>query len=200
MNKLKIIVIGLGRQMTKDHIPAVLRRSDVEITAVVDKNEELAKSVGEKLNVHYFTEIIDAISYAKPDLALVCVPHNAYFGILETLAKNHIATLKEKPLALTYEEGAKIINLYQANTTYLQVCVQRRFSKLYETAKEMVFSIGNVYSIYIEYALSLNAEDMKTGWRADKNISGGGAAIDMGYHVIDLLTKIYALHDKLKAQ
>ena len=200
MNKLKIVVIGLGKQMTKDHVPAVLRRNDLEIIAVVDKNKELSKSVGKELNVRYFTEVSCAVSDTKPDLAIVCVPHNAYFDILEVLAKNHIATLKEKPLAITHREATEIIGLYQSNNTYLQICVQRRFSKLYETTKKLVQEIGSVYSMYIEYTLSLNAEDMKTGWRADRKISGGGATIDMGYHIIDLLTYIFGLPDKLYAQ
>lgn len=186
--------------MTKDHIPAVLRRDDLEIIAVVDKDKELSKSIGKELNVQYFAETSCAISDTKPDLALVCVPHNAYFEILEILAKNHVATLKEKPLAMTYIEAKKIIGLYQSNNTYLQICVQRRFSKLYETTKKLVQEVGNIYSMYVEYTLSLKAEDMKTGWRADKKISGGGAAIDMGYHIIDLLTYIFGLPDKLYAQ
>lgn len=200
MNKLKIVAVGLGRQMTKDHIPTVLRRNDVEIVAVVDKDKDLSILVGEELNVPYFTEIHSAISDTKPDLALVCVPHNAYLEILAILAKNHIATLKEKPLAMTHEEGKKIIDLYQSNDTYLQICVQRRFSKLYDTTKKLTLDIGNIYSMYVEYTLNLKAEDMKTGWRADRNISGGGAAIDMGYHIIDLLTYIFGLPDKLYAQ
>lgn len=200
MSKLKIVVIGLGKQMTKDHIPAVLRRDDVEIVAVVDKNEDLAKLNGEQHNVPYFTDTTIAIFETKPELALVCVPHNAYFKILEILAKNHIATLKEKPLAMSYQEGRQIINLYQSTSTYLQICVQRRFSKLYEMAKKLTSNIGNIYSIYIEYTLTLKAEDMKAGWRADKSVSGGGAVIDMGYHIIDLLTYIFGTPDKLYAQ
>lgn len=200
LNKLKIIVIGLGRQMTKDHIPSILRRHDLEIVAVVDKNLELAEQVGKKLHVAYFAETKLAIDQTAPHVALVSVPHNAYFEILKTLAENHVATLKEKPLAMTFEEGQKILNLYQASNTYLQVCVQRRFSKLYEKAKSLIDQVGVIYSIYIEYCLSLTAEDMKSGWRADKGMSGGGAVIDMGYHVIDLLTYILGAPDKVYAQ
>lgn len=200
MSKLKIIVIGLGKQMTKDHIPAVLRRKDVEIVAVVDKNQELAMLLSEELNVPYFTETSDAVSKTHPDLALVCVPHNAYFEILKVLAKNNIATLKEKPLAMSSGEAKRIIELYQLNKTYLQICVQRRFSKLYETTKRLIQDIGDIYSVNVEYALNLNGEDMKSGWRADRNISGGGAVIDMGYHIVDLLTYIFGTPDKLYAQ
>lgn len=200
MNKLKIVVIGLGRQMTKDHIPAVLRRNDVEIVAVVDNNQELAKLIGEELSVPYFTKTADALSKTQPELALVSVPHNAYFEILEILAKNHVATLKEKPLAMSSEEAKRVIDLYRSNKTYLQICVQRRFSKLYETTKRLIQDIGCIYSVYVEYALNLNAEDMKSGWRADKNISGGGAVIDMGYHIVDLLTYIFGAPDKIYAQ
>lgn len=186
--------------MIKDHIPALLRRQDVEIVAVVDTNQKLAMHFSEELNVPYFTETSDAVLNTYPDLALVCVPHNAYFEILKVLSKNNIATLKEKPLAINSEEAKRITELYQSNKTYLQICVQRRFSKLYETTMRLIQDIGDIYLVYVEYALNLNGEDMKSGWRADRKISGGGAVIDMGYHIVDLLTYIFGTPDKLYAQ
>jgi len=80
------------------------------------------------------------------------------------------------------------------------VCVQRRFSRLYETTKKLLESIGNVHSVSVEYSLNLNAHDMASGWRANRLVSGGGAALDMGYHSIDLLTYVFGAPDKVYAQ
>jgi len=196
----KIMIIGLGNQTRKDHIPAILQRKDLKIVALVDKNIELLDEYGNNIGAGIFDDVASAIDATKPDLAIVSVPHNEYFSILEILARNNIATLKEKPLAMTYEEASKIISLYKSCNTYLQICVQRRFSKLYETTRKLVESIGKIYAVDVQYTLSLTAQDMATGWRADKAISGGGAALDMGYHSIDLLTYIFGVPDKVYAQ
>lgn len=200
MSKLKIVVVGLGKQSIKDHIPAILRRDDAEIVSVVDIDSNRSKEVGNSLGVGYFTDAKEAITTTNPDAAVVCVPHHAYLEVLELLAKNQIATLKEKPLALNAAEANYITNLYKSNDAYLQVCVQRRFSKLYDTTKQLMGEIGTVYSVYIEYTLNLTAEDMVSGWRADKKYSGGGATIDMGYHIIDLLTYLFGVPERLYAQ
>jgi predicted dehydrogenase len=196
----EVIIIGLGEQTRKDHIPAILARKDLKIVALVDKNMELLSTYGKMTGAHIFDDARSAISTIKPDMAIVSVPHNEYFGILEVLAENNVATLKEKPLAMTYDEATKIIDLYKSHDTYLQICVQRRFSKLYETTKQLLDSIGKIYSVYVEYTLSLRADDMASGWRADKKISGGGAALDLGYHSVDLLTYIFGVPDKVYAQ
>lgn len=197
---LKVIVIGLGGQTKKDHIPAILRADNVKIVAIVDKSEDILKEYAASLGVQAFQDVATALDTVSPDVALVSVPHNEYFAIMELLAANKIATLKEKPLAMTYAEASELVQLYEASDTYLQVCVQRRFSKLYETTKAFTESIGDVYSVSAEYALDLNAEDMASGWRADKRLSGGGAALDMGYHSIDLLTYLFGKPDKVYAQ
>ena len=65
MKILKVIIIGLGKQATKDHIPAVLRRNDVEITAVVDIDADRSKIVGDDLGADYFTDVEEAIKATK---------------------------------------------------------------------------------------------------------------------------------------
>ena len=197
---LKTIIVGLGNQAQKDHIPAVLRRKDLRIVALVDTNRTVLKTISDRLDIKPFTDVREALKKTKPDIAIVSVPHNKYLSILELLAKNHVATLKEKPLSMSFAEAEKVINLYKTNNTYLQICVQRRFSDLYETVAKLILEIGNIYSIYIEYTLNLTAEDMASGWRADKNKSGGGAVIDMGYHIIDLLTYLFDIPDRIYAQ
>lgn len=193
----KVVVVGLGHQMSKDHMPAIALRKDLEIAAVVDSDAAIAKDVGTEIGSPWFTSLSDIKFLNDIDLAVVCVPHNQYLPILKILAKNKIATLKEKPFALSNTEAREIVELYRENDTYLQICVQRRFSRLYETVDALARKIGEIYSLHAEYTLNLREV---TGWRADKSVAGGAAALDMGYHTIDLLTDIFGRPDRLYAQ
>jgi predicted dehydrogenase len=198
---MKIVIIGLGRQMVKDHIPAIQKRNDLEVVALVEKNKLTLKELSKTLGVPGFTNLKQALDETSPDFAIVSVPHDQYVAVLEELAKRHIATLKEKPLAMTYEEATRIVELYQTHKTYLQICVQRRFSHLYETTQSLLNEIGTIYSLYAEYTLDLKTlSSQSQGWRADKKIAGGGAALDLGYHTVDLLTTLFGMPDKIYAQ
>lgn len=201
MPKKRLLIIGLGRQTIKDHIPAVLDHPDIEVVGVVEPNEKLLQEGSQNLGCKGFRSVKLALQMTDPDCALVSVPHNKYFEILTLLAKSHIATLKEKPLAMTTEEAEKIIELYRDNKTYLQICVQRRFSNLYETCSRLLSELGPIYSVYAEYTLNLKSLDINDlGWRANKAISGGGATLDLGYHTIDLLTNLFGKPKSIYSQ
>lgn len=196
-----IIIIGLGKQMVKDHLPAILKRDDIKIVALVEPDKSKLAEYSKELDVKGYPQLDKALSENDVDLAIISVPHVEYFPLLELLAKEHIPTLKEKPIAMTYKEAKEITSLYQSHKTYLQICVQRRFSSLYETARSLINKIGNVYSLYAEYTLNLKALGPETlGWRADKSISGGGAALDLGYHTVDLLTYLFGVPDHMYAR
>lgn len=197
----QIIVIGLGKQMTKDHLPAIQKRQDLEIAALVEPNLDTLSKYTDELNVPGYKSLDDALKHVKPDLAVISIPHVNYMSNLEMLAKRHIHTLKEKPMAMTFDEAKKIADLYQSHKTYLQICVQRRFSNIHKISKLLINEIGRVYSLYAEYTLNLKVLGSETlGWRADKNISGGGAALDLGYHTIDLLTYLFGTPDSMYAK
>lgn len=197
----KLIVIGLGKQMVKDHIPSIQKRQDIQITAVVEPNKKLMKEHSSILNVPGYTNLKQALKHSEVDLAIISVPHASYPELLQELASRGIPTLKEKPLAMTFKQAKEIVALYQSHKTYLQICVQRRFSSLYDTARTLIGDIGDIYSFYAEYTLNLQELGSKNlGWRADKSISGGGAALDLGYHTVDLLTYLFGIPDHVYAR
>lgn len=199
--KKKILVIGLGKQVMKDHLPAIRDNNQLEIVGLVDQNVPNLKLAAKEYGVPGFKSTKEALSKVLTDCALVAVPHNQYFEILTLLAENKIPTLKEKPIAMNLEEAERIIELYRSNNTYLQICVQRRFSNLYDTTKQLLNEIGSIYSLYAEYTLNLPSLDSSSiGWRANKDISGGGATLDLGYHMIDLLINLFGEPDLLYAQ
>jgi predicted dehydrogenase len=102
---------------------------------------------------------------------------------------------------MSTDEAEKIIKLYNENRTYIQVCVQRRFSNLYKIMKDKINDIGKIYSLYAEYMLNLKSLDKSVlGWRADINKSGGGATLDLGYHTIDLVTNLFGKPLKVYSQ
>jgi predicted dehydrogenase len=193
--------VGLGKQTLKDHIPVISEHSELEIVGVVEPDTKLLQKESQKIGCKGFRSLKLALQMTNPDCALVSVPHNEYLSLLTLLAKNHVATLKEKPLAMNLSEAKQIIDLYKKHDTYLQICVQRRFSNLYETCSKLLSELGPIYSAYAEYTLNLKSLDIDDlGWRADKTVSGGGATLDLGYHTIDLLTNLFGKPKKIYAQ
>lgn len=181
---LKTAVIGLGRQSLDDHIPAVVESELLDLAAVCDIDQAIVRATAEKYEVHGFDDVKDLADRMKCDVAVVAVPHHQYLPIISVLANAGIHIIKEKPFAINIDEACAIHKAVNGKV-FLGVVSQRRFNPIYQTFLQMQRRIGKIYSIEGKY--TLNIAELSDGWRASKAYAGGGALVDMGYHLIDLL-------------
>ena len=194
---LQICVVGLGAQNTQDHLPALMASLNVEICAVVDSDQEKVFAWSQKLNVPGFVSVDQMLSEILPEAAVVAVPHDQYLPIIVQLANHGVHILKEKPLARSFGEASDIVSLVKSSKIKLMVAVQRRFKATCRAFEENALLIGIPRILEARY--TLNAGKRTVGWRANKNVSGGGCLIDMGYHIIDLLIWYFGLPDSVAA-
>jgi predicted dehydrogenase len=194
----RLAFIGLGKQNTKDHLPVALSHPDVEVIAVCDRNAEIAEEWGAKLGVHFYTDEQELIKKENFDAAVVAVPHFAYLPIIKSLAVKGIHIFKEKPLAVSLEEALEIAEIVSDHKINLTVAVQRKHNRIFQTYKDYSTQIGEIFSIHGHY--TLNIDKLDGDWRSSKKGAGGGAVIDMGYHLIDLLIWYCGLPERISAE
>lgn len=193
---LKTAVIGLGRQSLDDHIPAVIESELLDLVAVCDIDQSIVRATAEKFKVEGFDNVKDLVG-GKCDVAIVAVPHNQYLPIVSALADAGIHIIKEKPFATNIDEACSIHKAVNGKV-FLGVVSQRRFNPIYQTFPQMQRRIGKIYSIEGKY--TLNIADLDEGWRASKAHAGGGALLDMGYHLIDLLVWYFGVPQTVTAR
>jgi predicted dehydrogenase len=193
-NLLKAAIIGLGHQ-SNDHISAVLKRKDLQITAIcdVDKNKlEEFKISHPELDLNFYDNPSQLLEQETIDFAIVSVPHDKYIDIVEDLCKRQIYFMKEKPLARTLKETKELLKI-KGFSRYCYICTQRRHNIVYQKAKELLDkdAIGKPYFFSAIY--KLNISNPNEGWRGKEEIAGGGCILDMGYHIIDQLVWFFGL-------
>lgn len=198
---LRAGVIGLGRQSINDHIPALLRRKDIELVCVSDVNVNAQNGFYEafpdlKDKVKTFDDFQDVIK-EKVDFVVVAIPHDQYFEVSKALCQNKIPFMKEKPFARTLDETIAMASI-EGIEKYCFVCTQRRFHPLYEKAYESLDDLGKLASFNATY--TLNLPQSVSGWRKSSDVSGGGVIIDMGYHIIDQLLWWFGYPDDIHAK
>lgn len=198
---LRAGVIGLGRQSVNDHIPALLRRKDVELVSVSDVNINAHKNFYDmfpdlKDKVKAFEDFQDVIREGV-DFVVVAIPHDQYFEVSKTLCQNKIPFMKEKPFARTLDETIAMASIDEIEK-YCFICTQRRFHPLYEKAQESLGALGKLASFNATY--TLNLPQSVSGWRKFSDVCGGGVIIDMGYHIIDQLIWWFGYPDDIHAK
>ena len=195
-DKIKVAVIGLGKQALEDHIPAVLASNDTELCAVVDQDEEKIKSFHTRYpDIPGFTNFDICLKEQNINLVIIALPHNVHCQIAEKAIKNGIHVLKEKPFAISLSEVRRIAKLAKENHVKVGVTLQRRFNPIYSNFPQFIDKIGRPFYINIKYTFYTDSPG--TGWRGQKKLAGGGCLIDMGYHMIDLLMWYFGLPDQI---
>lgn len=207
--KIRWGVIGAGGIADRRTIPGMQLCNHAELVAVMDINMELAEKVRVKWNCKKAydneTELlndpeIDAVYIASP---VVCHVRQA---MAAADAGKHI--LIEKPLALTSDEGEKVVQYCEKKGVKIAVGFMMRFGTHVQEMKKAITEnkIGRVVSGFAQFTCWY--PDMPGNWRQSKKSAGGGCLMDMGVHCIDLIQyitgnkvkEVMALHDTLSFQ
>ena len=161
--KMKVALIGVGKQSVDDHIPALKNSSRVELVAIQDINPKVAREYGHRLGISAYTSLSDLLKNHKIDFAVVAVPHDQYIKIIRELANRGIHILKEKPLALNFREAVAMREIVSKSGVELMVTLQRRFNPIFLSFTQLMKSIGQPFFVEAKYSMFIDNPDK--GWR-----------------------------------
>lgn len=206
MEKVRWGVIGAGGIADRRTIPGMMLCDNAELVAVMEINQELAEKCRAKWNCKraYTTE---AALLADPEIDAVYIasPVGLHAGQAMAAADAGKHILIEKPLAMTAEEGEKVVAYCQERGVLIAAGLMMRFGAYVQAMKKAIAEgkIGRVVSGYAQFTCWF--PDMAGNWRQSKAKGGGGAMMDMGVHCIDLIQyvtgsqvkQVAAFHDTL---
>lgn len=193
---LRTVIIGLGSRGSK-HLAVARACRAIEVVAVVDTDETVLAGAG-KTAPNRFTSVPLALASSAPELALIAVPHDAYANVLAECFNAGVSCLKEKPLGRTASEGRAIADMAKRSGRLLIVAAQRRYGTVYDQLIKLRNAYGPPITFEYVYMLGIKGE-LGHDWRGDKRVAGGGAILDMGYHVTDVLTRLAGVPTRVSA-
>lgn len=196
MNKVRLGLIGLGF-MGKIHLLNGLKLDSVELAAVSDQSNKalnLAKKKGVKKTYSDYHQLlndnsIEGVIIALPThLHAICAKEAAEAG-------KHI--LLEKPLARNMAEGKEIVSTASKHNVKLMASYPLRFVPRFQALKELIVS-GQIGEVQIANAANIGSGPIYhrsemgiphpiPDWWLNRELTGGGALLDLGCHMINLL-------------
>lgn len=188
MKTLKVGVIGIGVIATTKHIPALVKRSDVEVVALCDVEREKAEKAKADFNLKaaIYTDYKELCSNPELDVVHVCTPNPLHCEMtLAALAGGkHVHC--EKPMACSYADAQKMIAAAKEAGKKLTVGLQWRYNPAPLKMREMVEK-GELGDIYYIKSQQLRPRRLPAyGVYTNKALNGGGVLMDGGPHSIDL--------------
>ena len=197
MKKVRWGVIGAGGIADRRTIPGMMLCDNAELVAVMEINMELAEKCRAKWGCAKAYDS-EAALLADPDVDAVYIASPVVLHAKQAMAAadagKHI--LIEKPLAMTADEGQKVVEYCESKGVKIAAGLMMRFGSYVQAMKKAIAEgkIGRVVSGYSQFTCWY--PDMPGNWRQSKKNGGGGAMMDMGVHCIDLMQ--YVLGTKVK--
>lgn len=188
MKVLKVGVIGIGTIATTKHIPALLKREDVKITALCDidtsRCEKAVKDFG--LEAKIYTDYRELCGDDELDVVHVCTPNPLHCEMTVEALEHGKHVHCEKPMACTYADTLKMMDAAKKNNKKLTVGLQWRYNRAPLEMKKMVEN-GEFGDIYYVKSQQLRPRRLPAyGVYTNKELNGGGVLMDGGPHSIDL--------------
>lgn len=187
---IKFALVGCGR-IAKRH-SELLGENQIEgakLVAVCDVVEEKARSIGERFNVPYYTDMNVMMENESIDAVVVLTPSGMHAENVVNLASFGKHILVEKPMALTLDDADAMITACDENGCKLFVIKQNRFNvpvvKLREAVEAGRFGklvLGTVRVRWARHQPYYDQDAWRGTWAMD-----GGVLTNQASHHVDML-------------
>jgi len=188
-NKVKIGVCGLGG------FGVVCARAfgmseKAQVKAVCTRREDVAKKYGDEVKARWYTGYQEMLE--REELDAVCITTPNYLHAVQSIAAmdKGLHVFCTKPMAVTLEEAADMIEAAKRNNVKLEIGFHFRFDKRIIKMKELIGEgeIGEPFSTVTSLQYNRNPDYWAAGpWRAKLSQAGGGALTLNYIHEIDFL-------------
>ena len=185
---LRVGVVGFGK-MGLLHSGIVNALDGSELVAICE-SDSLLRRIGARLlrDVHFYRDVNEMLRKESLDAIFVTTPIATHLSMIEAAVKagSVHGIFVEKPLAANYHDALAAADLVRGSRIVTAVGYQKRYSPEFAKAKSFLDSnaIGPVKS-FTAYSFVAGVFAQGKGWRFDPR--QGGALLDLGPHLIDLV-------------
>lgn len=187
---IKVGLIGCGFMGTM-HTNCYKNIEGVEIVALADIRKDKAEELAVGTNATIYGDGKDLIANANVDIIDICLPTflHAEYAMLAMEKVKYVFV--EKPVALTKEQGAKMIEKAKETGAYVQIGQVIRFWDEYVKLKEIIDS--GIYGKVINANFRRLSPIPTWGWEdwLLKTELSGGAAQDLHIHDMDYVLSVF---------
>ncbi|MDX1995220.1 MAG: Gfo/Idh/MocA family oxidoreductase [bacterium] len=184
---LRVGVIGLG--VGRSHVMGYRANLNSKITALCDTNVVRLKEIADEFGIPEeacYTDYTAMLNEARLDMVSVCLPNALHADVSIIALDSGAHVLCEKPMATTISEAERMLEAAARNQRRLMVTYNWRYRADSQWLYKVVQSgtLGEIYHVNVSW----RRETGIPGWGlfGSKTMSGGGALIDLGVHVLDL--------------
>jgi len=198
MSVIRYGIVGASGIAQRRVLPAFPHIQHSSATAICSRSLDKARALAAEFEIENACDSLDEL-LKHVDAVYVATPVHCHLAEARQVLSAGKHLLIEKPLGRTAQEGRDILALAESSSVYAMEAYMMKFHPAHAAIHDAVLSgkIGRI--VYARARLGCWYPDLAGSWRQDRQLSGGGALMDLGSHLIDLLTWIVGPIDSLQA-
>lgn len=183
--RLRIGLIGCGGNMRWAHLPRLAADGSVELVGAFEPDErryeDLASAWGRP--VPRYASPRRMLAGAEPDAIVISSPHTVHHAQVKLALASGCHVMCEKPLTTTARHARELLAMARRRRRILVVAYQRHHLAPQRRVRQLIRAgrIGRLRGV-VAYVTQNWA--VVGGWRLDPALSGGGAFMDTGSHLV----------------
>ena len=185
---LKIGVVGGGGIAQVAHLPVLSKIKNVEILGICDTDVPKARAIAQRFHVKdAFDDIEELLRFEQLDAVVVCTPNHLHEAHILAALSADVHVLVEKPLALTPASVQRIARAAERRKKIVMAGMNHRYRPDVQAVRSFVQTgeLGEIQSVRGSWHL-FRPSRAHLGWRTRRELSGGGAMLDLGLTMLDL--------------
>jgi len=183
--------------MGKLHFMNAMRIKGVRVVAAADKSERSRKFV-EKYHVKTYDDYKTLIDKEELDAVIISLPNFLKKESVIYAAEHDLDIFLDKPLSRNLADAKEIVQKVKKENVRLMVGVNYRY---FDSVQKLMntFEDGKVGDVVLATSELIMNGPFSHGlipvpvpeWWLNKEMAGGGALLDLGYHLIDIFDLMF---------
>ena len=186
--KLRLGIVGAGYVVSKNYLPALVKRDDCEIVAICSGRGDSARALAATAKVpRVCANLGELLAMSDVDVVCICTPPHLHREQAEEALAAGKHVLLEKPVAPTLAESLALLRLgARARPTFGVVFNQScREENAWLQEQMRSGALGTVELVDLQWLHSSKANDPRA-WKRSAAQAGGGILFDLGPHLLHL--------------
>jgi predicted dehydrogenase len=179
----RLAFVGSG-WIGRNRMEAIARDGSAAVACVVDLDIDAARCAAQAVGCDRVGDRFEDALAVRPDGVVIATPNSLHAEQALAALEAGIPVFCQKPLGRNADEARAVVDTARRNDLRLGVDMSYRHVEAFVRAREALRSTGAR-----PYAAELwfhNAYGPDKSWFLDPVLAGGGCALDLGTHLIDL--------------
>jgi 3-amino-5-hydroxybenzoic acid synthesis related protein len=183
---LRVAIVGLGWAARSIWLPKLGEHPAFAVRAVVDPNPAARASfTGRCSDIAVLTDV-EELPAGSVDLAVVAVPNHLHCAVACHLLAQGLAVFLEKPVCLSSGEADRLAAAEHSGGAVLLAGSAARYRSDVRALHSLAETVGRIRHVELAWVRARGVPDAG-GWFTHRRLAGGGALLDLGWHLLDVV-------------